>query len=131
VSSRDAFIGWVCSIAKTAGTIAGTFEAVQNPKVVLAAVVSSLKQVILIVRRCQATFAAADRYKSMHYNIAIGYDTAGLFFVSSSNVPGLKVQARSFKEVVERATITSRRLLCNPSADITFERGIMVRNTNL
>jgi hypothetical protein len=67
----------------------------------------------------------------MRYNIAIGYDTAGLFFVSSSNVPGLKVQAKSFKEIVEKATIASRRLLRKPCANIHIEPGITARNSSL
>ncbi len=84
-------------------------------------------------RRAQpsATFAAGQRYGAMRYNIAIGYDTVGFFFISSSNVPGLRAQARSFKEVVAKATTTSRRLLRKPSAEITVEPGIMVRNSTL
>ncbi len=94
-------------------------------------VYESKEQYEEILRRCYATFAAAGGYQSMRYNIAIGYDTAGLFFVSSSNVPSLKIRARSFKEIVEKATIASRRLLRKPSAEITFEPGIMVRNSSL
>ncbi|MEI9914723.1 MAG: hypothetical protein WDN29_01645 [Methylovirgula sp.] len=66
-------------------------------------VYESKEQYEEILRRCYATFAAAGGYQSMRYNIAIGYDTAGLFFVSSSNVPSLKIRARSFKEIVEKA----------------------------
>lgn len=66
----------------------------------------------------------------MRYKIAIGYDTAGHFFISSSNVPGLKVQAKTFKEIVAKATIASRRHVRKPFAEITVEPGIVVRNSS-
>ncbi len=67
----------------------------------------------------------------MRYNIAIGYDTAGFFFVSSSNIPGIKARDNTFVAIVERATEAGRRLLKKPLARILIEPGIMVRNSSL
>ena len=66
----------------------------------------------------------------MRYRIAIGYDTAGFFYISSTNVPGLKARAKHATDVVEKATVAARRLLSRPTAKIQVEPGVMVRNSS-
>src|SRR5579863_1088733 len=67
----------------------------------------------------------------MRYSFAIGYDTAGFFFVSSTNVPGLKARAKHVPEVIERATAAARHLLSRQSVGIHVNPGIMVRDGRL
>lgn len=66
----------------------------------------------------------------MRYRISIGYDTAGFFFVVSSNVPGLEARGNHVVDVVKNATAAARRLLRKPCVEIRVDPGIMVRNSS-
>jgi hypothetical protein len=61
----------------------------------------------------------------MNYSVSVGYDSAG-YYVSSSDIPGLDVEAKSLEALVGTVRDAGRRLLHEPSAKITIEPGIVL-----
>jgi hypothetical protein len=62
----------------------------------------------------------------MKYVVTVGYDPAGVYYVYSSDVPGLRASAWSPGALSEIVRAAVPNLVHDPSAKVTIQRGLVL-----
>ncbi len=63
----------------------------------------------------------------MKYSVTVGYNSAGIYYVYSTDVPGLNdINAKSFDALVGVTKNVARHLLRDPSARVAIRPGLML-----
>jgi hypothetical protein len=62
----------------------------------------------------------------MKHSVTVGYDSGGIFYVYSSDVPGLDAEAKSFDTLIGIVRETAPRLLSDPAPKLAIQPGVVL-----